>query len=200
MMERVHWSPLSLIWVLAFGCAAGSTPAVRSDSGPDEIDAGADEIDAAATDASIPRDANMPDAEAAPLDVGVDGNEGCGPPPLSLMSSQLPRCSAATSDCIDGCTTGACQTACLDADTTPPVNIDGRLIDCRDCLNVQSTDCAVAAGCQAEWDAFRCCEAACGDLACAGECQNTHRAALTTCYQMFAPSCQGALLECFPAE
>lgn len=200
-MKRVPWCPRVLVWVLALGCAGGGTTPVRTDSGPGEVDAATGNSDSGVRrDASTPRDANAPDSDAA-LDAGVDGEEGCGgPPPLSLMSSQLPRCSATTSACVEGCSTGACQSACLEADDTPPLNVDGRIIGCSDCLNVQNTACAVAEGCQEEWEAFRCCEAACGDLACAGQCQNTHRSALTTCYQPFARDCQSALMECFATE
>lgn len=210
-MTRDPWCPRSLVWVvalacvgsgsLAAGCAAGdgSTPS-RTDSGPGEVDAATASDGAVQRDTSAPRDADTRDSEAAPLDAGADAEESCGAPPLSLTPDQLPRCSAATSACVDGCSTGACQMACFDADETPPITVEGRDIDCLGCLNVQTTDCAVTGGCQEEWDAFRCCEAACGDLACAGQCQTTHRSALNTCYQMFARDCQGALMECFPLE
>ncbi|MFT5357954.1 MAG: hypothetical protein ACI9KE_005191 [Polyangiales bacterium] len=196
---RVHCCPLILVWVLALGCAAGgNTTTGRTDSGPGEMDAATNSDAGVPLDTSMPPDTSMPDSEVAPPDVGVDSGGGCGgPPPLNLMSSQLPRCSAATTACVEECSTGACQMACLEADDTPPLNIEGRIISCLDCLNIQNTACAVAEGCQAEWDAFRCCEADCLDLACAGACQNTHRAALNACYQEFGRSCQPAVMECF---
>lgn len=200
-MKRVHGCLLlSLVGALALGCATGgNTSTGRTDSGPDEVDGGTGNMDSEVPlDTSMPPDTSMPDVEGPPVDVGVDSGGGCGgAPPLSLMSSQLPRCSAATTACVEGCSTGACQSACFEADDTPPLNLDGRIVGCLDCLNIQNTACAVDAGCQAEWDAFRCCEADCLDLACAGACQNTHRAALNACYQEFGRSCQPAVMECF---
>lgn len=198
-MKRSPWNTLRIVaCVLTIGCATGgNTPTGRTDSGPGEVDAATNLDTAAPMDTSV-EDTSMPDTSAMPPDVGVDSGGGCGgPPPLNLTGSQLPRCSAATTACVEGCSTGACQTACFEADDTPPLNIDGRIIDCLGCLNIQNTACAVAEGCQAEWDAFRCCEEGCVDLACAGECQNTHRAALNACYQEFGRSCQPAVMECF---
>jgi len=57
-------------------------------------------------------------------------------------------CSSATATCVSGCTTGACQQDCLDADVSP---------NCAGCVNQNSISCANSGSCQSEWDVYNCC-------------------------------------------
>jgi len=86
------------------------------------------------------------------------------------MGMLLPRCEAGTVDCINDCTDTACQTACLEADTTPGVDIGGgQVLNCETCFNVQFNACLFDA-CPSEGTALLCCaeDNGCGnDLGCA---------------------------------
>lgn len=70
-----------------------------------------------------------------------------------LPSDLLPRCTAATGACIDGCGTTDCVWSCAGADATPPASG----ANCETCLYHQVIACAGVAGCDAQWANWLCC-------------------------------------------
>jgi hypothetical protein len=100
----------------------------------------------------------------------------CAEPLQPLPSSVLPRCSAATSDCITQCDlelpddeADDCRDACQEADTTPADTSLGYEIDCSGCVFNQLLACGEAHGCHDEVAGLMCCITDCqatGDPAC----------------------------------
>ncbi len=109
----------------------------------------------------------------------------------------LPRCAAATAMCLQGCMDQACQTACLEADMTPPLTAGSNMIGCDGCLNIQSLGCASNEGCGDEVAAAICCfedNPSNGQTACASQID-----AYRTCAQGLGNACAPYISACFPA-
>ena len=92
----------------------------------------------------------------------------CAEPRASLPASVLPRCSAATRDCVAACAlekpedeVDDCQEACQKADTTPADTSLGDAIDCSGCVFNQLVACAENAGCHDEVAGLICCLESC---------------------------------------
>ena len=134
---------------------------------------------------------------------GVDSGGGgtCNDPLPLLPSEALPRCSMDTLTCLMGCADAACQNACIDADTTPPVDVGGgATINCLGCLNLQTFACGSMNGCGTQWGAWNCCLEACTDPNpdnCFPMCM-TEQNAFFGCLDGLGTTCQSALLSCFP--
>ena len=132
--------------VLLSGASLGCTG--DDDGGAEEEDAGPREW--MGTDAGIPprRDAGPP-AEDAGLRI-------CYELPR-LTEAELPRCRAATADCVDACPEGDagedCRSACWANDPTPASGD----VACQDCVFRQLLGCVEDAGCEAEVAAWLCC-------------------------------------------
>ena len=151
--------------VLAAGCATersrggavtdggqgldGSTSMTTPDgsAGPDGGAPDAAQTDGAQADAGT-FDSGVPGSDAGSMDDGGAG--ACTPRPLTTRSAV---CSAATSRCIDGCSTFSCIAGCMRVDPAPA---------CRDCPNNNFFACYNARGCQDEWDCWAGCAAARG--------------------------------------
>ena len=97
---------------------------------------------------------------------GVCTTRACAEPWSPLPAELVPRCEAATRECLAPCTTESCINACVAADRTPP-STSG--VTCAGCINYQLTYCTAISGCEAQLDAYECClEANCParDAAC----------------------------------
>ncbi|MAR57153.1 MAG: hypothetical protein CMM93_09015 [Rickettsiales bacterium] len=117
------------------------------------------------------------------------------------MGMILPRCEAATLECLQGCEDAACEEACFTADGTPDLDLGGgNTIDCNLCYNVQFNYC-IYDGCPDEFSAFLCCaeDNGCSDInncpACSAE-QDT----LLTCAQPVLNGCGEFVVPCFATE
>ncbi|MFO0683352.1 MAG: hypothetical protein U0234_14940 [Sandaracinus sp.] len=144
--------------------------------------AGCDGGAAVSLDASV-----SPDAAPADTCVLVAGATEWG----SLTSACLPRCTAATSNAYSACADGACRTAALAADTTPPGTYswlgETYPLDCSTCFAIQVNHCAALVGCAAEVWAYQSCDHTNDPSGCAsadtalGTCVNAHGPAMRTC-------------------
>ena len=151
------------------------------------------------TDASI----TLTDGGA---DSGTDaGGDTCNAEGLpDIAEEAFPRCSADTASCFEGCTTDACVTACLEADTTEtysePTYGD---LDCETCLNLSITVCLAQGPCEDEWDAYECCLTDCVDggsdvATCQeGECNAETLAFFDTCSGDNYTECLDEYATCF---
>jgi hypothetical protein len=153
--------------------------------------------------------ADDPDAIAPPRDSGT-AERVCERPRRPVAAALLPRCSAATRDCIAGCPTAAdpdaCRDGCLEADLTPP---NGAFpIDCAACVYLQLFACIDQADCHdAVADAFCCFEDRCPPGSAEGcneqMCSRELRTAIT-CGYYADMSCldflDNRVAECFPPE
>lgn len=141
--------------------------------------------------------------EAGPPPTG-----SCAEPRQLLPASLLPRCSAATHDCVIQCGldnpeygADACREACLAADGTPASSIAGFPVDCPNCTVAQLLACADQNGCHDETAAFVCCLEGCGGSpACAEQCAGELQA-FGLCVYYSAPQCtdyvDGPMSACF---
>ena len=130
-----------------------------------------------------------------PLDDLVDINMMAG-------GMLLPRCEAATADCLSACGDQACATACLTNDPTPGVDVGGgTTLDCNLCFNYQTNVC-VSDGCPTEFAAFICCaeDNGCTNPNDCGACA-TEQGALNSCAQglVSAGTCGSFQSACFAA-
>ncbi len=161
----------------------------------------------------------MMGTDAGPGMMGTDAGPGmmggcsvagaAGFPPLPAAC--LPRCSGATASAVNACADAACQQAALDADTTPPTNVDVGMgmtesIDCSGCFNWMINSCIfdscpdqfagcvmcadfcdpAMAGCEAEEAAF-------------DSCIMTNMAALQSCVNSRAVMCFSTTGGFFPS-
>jgi hypothetical protein len=150
------------------------------------------------------------DLDSGVADAGDSGPGACAEPLNPLPAVLLPRCTAATAQCVVDCSAvaaedrSACQNACLNADTQPSVAGLG----CTDCRFIQLLACADANGCHDEVAAMRCCidekcptgnsAPGCADTMCAAEveaaltcainetpdCVDPTKPAIVTCYDL----------------
>ena len=126
------------------------------------------------------------------VDLGRDLGSSCTPTPVGYITGAY--CSAATQICIDGCTTGACLSDCLDADPSA---------DCGGCANQNLIACANMNGCVSQWNAFDCCfQANCTDSTdpnCVTNFCPSQRDAFTTCANGVLPTatCTEDYTSCF---
>jgi hypothetical protein len=105
----------------------------------------------------------------------------CAQPRQPLPSSVLPRCSAATYDCVAACAgtedTDACTDACLAADTTPPADYYGYPVDCATCTTLQLLACGERRGCHEPMAEALCCSDRECPAGSPGDCSDTKCAA-----------------------
>ena len=125
-------------------------------------------------------------------------------PALSEFSeSAFPRCAASTITCIQGCgMDNECAFDCQEADTTPPLMLEGQAVDCTTCVVYQQDVAQSQNGCAAEVGEWNCCVQAnnCMDLACVSTncgAEDTARDSCTAAipastYQMFVGNCFGS--------
>jgi hypothetical protein len=124
----------------------------------------------------------------------------CAERVVSLPTTALPRCTAATRRCVDACTTSTCIWSCIDADTMPA--LDG--VNCDRCIGHQQVACSSTHTCSDEWSDYACCwdtncrssadPVGCGELYCGSPLsrwQSCFRA--TPCAYITAPMIQ----QCF---
>jgi hypothetical protein len=144
------------------------------------------------------------DSSTTPMDSGTTMDSGsptgaCAAPAPTVPASALPRCAAATLTCLMGCADGACQQACVDADTTAMDATTG--LDCGGCLNAVSIQCADVNGCHGDYAGANCCIEAnsCTDQACVTANCGTEVGAFQTCATGTQTACQSTVLGCFPA-
>ncbi|HEX2677707.1 MAG TPA: hypothetical protein VHM19_13740 [Polyangiales bacterium] len=132
---------------LALGACSDSKSSKKSDAGEDS---------GAGKDSGLKW---MPDSGG--LGTGDSGVvRDCAKPKQDLSPKLLPRCSNDTLKCIEGCENkgtdrDACQSACLKADTTPP--IPGTGLGCQACIYLQLLTCADQNGCHDSVSDFFCC-------------------------------------------
>ncbi len=134
----------------------------------------------------------MPDSGTPPTGCSVDVSTSLPPLPAAC----LPRCSSATVTCIMGCADGACQRACVDADTTAgtTLNASGESIplDCSGCWDWGIQHC-VFVSCPSELA---------GCAGCADQCNpdtagcETEEAAIDSCIT----ANQTAIQSCFNTQ
>lgn len=135
-------------------------------------------------------------------DAGTDPT--CSDPIEPLPASE--RCSVATWDCWHGCLDSNCVNACLASDTTPPVVVTGRTLDCSSCISRQEYACADANGCHAVIAAFSCCIADhhCTTQECADANCSSQNRALSACSSALSETaleeCYSLVRLCFPAS
>lgn len=151
----------------------------------------------------------LPDSSTTEMDSGTTTPEECREPITDLrvvnmdpmvMGQLLPRCSADTLMCLQGCgEDGPCQEACIAADTTPGVNVGGSsLFVCDNCLNYQFVSCLSNEGCGTQVGDYFCCLEANG---CSGDapCPACEAAtmALSACVPTASSRCAPYQQACF---
>jgi hypothetical protein len=134
----------------------------------------------------------------------------CGDRPSPLPAAVLPRCSAATWECIAKCDTLEydCGEKCLAADTTPPNTDYGSPFGCGDCINYQQYACTDANGCHDVVAALECCRrdkcATSTDPYCLSKQCQSEIYAYGYCLYSVTPTCaslaEGPARQCFPAN
>lgn len=134
----------------------------------------------------------------------------CAQPRMFVPQDVLPRCEAATLDCVVRCGIDnpeydqeACRNGCLAADTTPADTSLGQPINCANCTLGQLLACADQGGCHDETAAFLCCLEECGGgEQCQTECSGQLQA-FGLCVYYTAPECvdyvAGPIGQCFAA-
>jgi len=142
--------------------------------------------------------------DSGPLLVADAGNSAdgngiirmCAQPRQELPAQALPRCTATTRKCVEGCDgatdEGTCRDQCV-ADDTHDALAGAPGLDCNTCVQVQLFACADQQGCHNETaDTFCCLEDKC-PTGSAGNCANTmcnaELSALTNCIGTTAPQC-----------
>ncbi|MDD9935723.1 MAG: hypothetical protein OXT09_19075 [Myxococcales bacterium] len=166
------------VWFLLCMLLSGSV-ACGDDSGDSDDGGGSDTTPDAGT--AGPADAGEEDEEELvwmPMDAGtgdsssdstgssndssnmssIEGRE-CAQERDLLPDALLPRCSAATRDCVAGCAENAdadaCREACLAADDTPAEGMFG--LNCSSCIYLQLFGCFDQAGCHEGVAELFCC-------------------------------------------
>jgi hypothetical protein len=144
-----------------------------------------------------------------------DGAGACGQAATGVPAELLPRCTAQTRQCVEGCAAegenadpDACQEACLTQDTQPQGGEDGEqdeAIDCETCVWIQILACADRDGCHEPLAAAECCEEqrCTDDATCETECA-AEAEAWETCLFDTTPHCvdllAGDASSCFAVE
>ena len=133
-------------------------------------------------------DAGIPDRPDAPPDGGVDVCYPVAPVP----DADLPRCLAATRDCIAACpadaTADACHNACWANDPTPATAAG---TNCSGCVFAQLLACVDTHGCHDAVSTYLCCVVdACagGAPGCDQQCANDANA-MFQCGFVQSPQC-----------
>jgi hypothetical protein len=168
--------------VLVAGC--GPEPMAKDSNDSDDRDDRDEQLEWA--DAGIP---DRPDAGSTEIEICI--------PVAPLPPEDLPRCTAATRDCILGCPEDdageECRNTCWTSDTTPPLGD----VACQNCIFVQLLSCMDLADegvCHASVAEYLCC------LASGGECP-TEANNMFTCGFVSEPSCfeltSGMIGQCY---
>lgn len=186
VMRNLAWVCTSLLLALALG-------ACGDDSRGGDDDAGGIRL----MDAGPP----APGRDAGRPPMGTDAGR---PPPgdtCTLTNDGLqgagcfPRCSLATAMAVAACDTAACQQTATEADTTPPITVEGTAVGCDTCFIIQANSCVFNA-CPDEFGAWATC------LDGGGAC-TTEEAALTACAEANTATIQPCVnmraTLCFPA-
>ncbi|HJK95512.1 MAG TPA: hypothetical protein RMH85_13665 [Polyangiaceae bacterium LLY-WYZ-15_(1-7)] len=122
----------------------------------------------------------------------------CAEMVAAIPAAALPRCSASTVECINGCMDGMCQQSCLEADMTAADMATG--LDCLGCFNYQVLYCADNNGCHDQIAAFNCCAEENGCTGASCPACNAEIEAVNTCIGGLAMGvCNSDLLACFPS-
>ncbi|HEY4221049.1 MAG TPA: hypothetical protein VGO62_06895 [Myxococcota bacterium] len=170
--------------VLAAGCGSEHLASSFADAGGQALD-----VD---VDAGVPERPDPP----PPIEVCHDASP--------LADADLPRCTAATRDCISACPSDGddCRNACWAGDATAP---DAAGVNCNSCIFTQLLACLDANSCHDEVAAFYCCLVdACstGTPGCDQQC-TTEVNAMFTCGAVNSPQCVdlvgGEVGECYAA-
>jgi hypothetical protein len=131
---------------------------------------------------------------------------------LPLGEAELPRCTAATRDCVSACPAAAegnaCRDACWRGDEMPEYYGSNGPITCIDCVFRKLIQCLDEGGCSAEVDAYLCCiveRCAGADNTCIETMCSSEATSMFTCGGYGAPECfdvvGGSIGECYaPAE
>lgn len=121
-------------------------------------------------------------------------------PPITISSmnvANMPRCSSETKSCVASATTAGARSACLSADTTPPVVVAGETLDCKACENRQGSYC-LASTCANEFSDYACCAQSKGEAACADKMKAITDCASTTQKTTFEACLTQLTAGCFP--
>ena len=195
---------LGLILMLALGAVAcGDDDGRTGDTGPGLTDGGTDSGQITFdTGPEVDSGIVLVDAGPTGTDSGPTGTDAgtCTPRPITAIpAALLPRCEAATLQCLIDCgADGTCQNGCLAADTTP----EAEGVTCLICISSQQISCGVANGCDGDYAAVDCCiqANACEDQACIDTNCGGEQTTLQTCLQGAGAACMPAVQMCFAAE
>lgn len=160
-------------------------------------------VDGGGTDAGhlpdgAPIDGGSPTDGGARTDSGgIDAAVSCSAPLTALPAEALPRCSAATHDCINGCiadagtgTPVACVAACEADDITPSYLLGSVHLNCGGCLNREQRRCIQDHGCADQVAALDCCVAMhCPDGSCVSSTCMSQYSAFASCAMVTAGPC-----------
>ena len=200
-MRRVLFLLLALLLALATatGCGPAPTPGDAALADDDDDSSPGDDDDSTPPgddddDSTPPGD----DDDATPPgdddDSTPPGEDDLACPATEPLGPELlPRCSNETADCILACDPEdwECPDECVAADTTPADSTWG--IDCTSCGLQQYLACARTEGCEAEVDAYACCQEECGwDESCISSRCAAEVDAIYTCGFSAAQSCWDA--------
>jgi hypothetical protein len=145
---------------------------------------------------------SLPPKESTPAE--------CNQKPQALPAAVLPRCSAATWQCMASCyiLDFGCEEKCIAADTTAPFTGFGGSFDCGSCINYQEYYCTDANGCHDVVAELECCRRdKCGtstDPNCLVDKCKSEAYAYGYCLNAVTPTCasrsDGPARQCFPAN
>lgn len=208
-MSRSHLLLLvGLIALVAVGCnqrRGNGRPIVDDDGGRDGGANGGEDfgtsVDAGRTDMGmiVLPDMGRVDLGTADMgrdmsvivDLGHDTGSGCGVHTFTHYAGSY--CSAATLECVSGCTDAECEQACLDADVDPD--------NCNGCVYANFLSCQAAGGCQSELDEYTCCMDENCPAGSASGCSSTYCAsevaAAQSCFDVVGSGCSGYANDCF---
>jgi hypothetical protein len=187
MMMKKSASVLLILGAAILGTACGSPrPVLGNDSGMIVLpDGGGVDSGGGGHDGGGARDTGGGGGSCS-LTVAA-GNFG------SLTAGCFPRCSGATLDAINACTTADCQQMALDSDTTPGIawSANGTAqtapLDCAGCFQNQQLHCFSASGCASEVDALVTClgggamPMCTAEITALNDCGTTNQTAIQTC-------------------
>lgn len=138
----------------------------------------------------------------------------CAERPSYVPESLLPRCSAASWQCVADCTSivsedddavRECQEACAEADLTPGAEYNGSDLECDGCTFEQLRACAAEQGCEEQVALVTCCIEDCFASANPGACFDNECSgpitAFAYCVGFDSPECfdyiEGPMSRCF---
>ncbi len=160
----------------------------------------------------MPADAGIPPRPDASY--GEDGSASASDrvcyEAMPLPGEALPRCTAATRDCVESCPEGSdgdsCRNDCWASDETPRYTTEGGgTVGCNDCIFSQLIACLDRDGCDTEVAAFYCCivdhcPGGGGDSCIQDQCAD-ELGAMFMCGTTLAPECfdvtAGDIGECY---